>query len=411
MSICRTVFDPIPSETRVEIVHVDVSNIPTQMIIPPNEPLLAIFWSADSPVGQAFGRADSEGRVSVGALWRTIAAGDPSAATPASIRCVNPQTTTIVICTRDRPEALRCCLASLSNQTRNPDQVVVVDNASRDDRTREVALAAGVQYVRENLGGLDVARNTGARTATGEIIAYTDDDVRLHPRWLERLVSAFDTEQVMSVTGLVLPAELETRSQIIFESQWGFGRGFCGIDFDSAFFERNRDQGCPVWQIGAGASMAFRRGAFEKVGYFDERLDVGAAGCSGDTEYWYRLLAAGWTCRYEPTAVAFHFHRRDHEALARQIFAYMRGHTAALLVQLERHGHVGNLRRVLWTLPMCYARKAVRRLCRGVDDTNCLLSQEINGALSGIVYYLSTKFHRYAVNPTSKRMKALRSQL
>ena len=139
--------------------------------------------------------------------------------------------------------------------------------------------------------------------------------------------------------------------------------------------------------------MAFRRRAFEKVGYFDERLDVGAAGCSGDSEYWYRLLAAGWTCRYEPSAVAFHFHRRDHEALGRQIFAYMRGHTAALLVQFERHGHLGNLRRILWTLPTCYARKAVRLFWYGVDDTNCLLSQEVKGALAGIFYYLSTKWN------------------
>jgi glycosyltransferase involved in cell wall biosynthesis len=381
-------------DSRVEIVHVDVADLAAQANIAPNEPVLAIFWSNDSPAGQVYGSADSSGRVGVQALWQALGAGGVSLPLHAMVsRHVRPQTATIVICTRDRPEALTRCLASLRTQTRKPDQVVVVDNASRDSRTERAATMAGVDYVREDRTGLDIARNTGAVNATSQIIAYTDDDVRLHPRWLERLVSAFDTEEVMAVTGLVLPAELETRAQLIFEQQWGFGRGFSRIDFDSAFFERNRDYGCPVWQIGAGASMAFRRRAFEEVGYFDERLDVGAAGCSGDSEYWYRLLAAGWTCRYEPSAVAFHFHRRDYESLARQIFAYMRGHTAALLVQFERHGHQGNLRRIFRTLPRWYAGRAIHRFWHGIDDTNCLLSQEVRGALAGIIYYLRTKRH------------------
>jgi len=381
-------------EKRVEIVHIDVADLPAQISITPNEWVLAIFWSNDSPVGQAYGCADSSGRVGMHALWQVIDAGDVTLPPHATVsRDVRSQTVTVVICTRDRPEALARCLASLLAQTRKPDQIVVVDNASRDDRTEKAAAMEGVDYVREDRTGLDIARNTGAIHATSQIIAYTDDDVRLHSRWLERIVSAFDTEEVMAVTGLVLPAELKTKAQLIFEQQWGFGRGFCRIDFDSAFFEGSRDFGCPVWQIGAGASMAFRRRAFEEVGYFDERLDVGAAGCCGDSEYWYRLLAAGWACRYEPSAVAFHFHRRDYKALARQIFAYMRGHTAALLVQFERHGHRGNLRRIFRTLPRWYARKAVHRLWYGVDDTNRLLSQEVRGVLAGIIYYLRTKWH------------------
>ena len=112
-------------------------------------------------------------------------------------------------------------------QSRGPDQVVVVDNASCDDgRTRAVALAAGVDYVREDRPGLDIARNRGVRAATGDIVAFTDDDVRLHPRWLERLTAAFDADRIMAVTGLVLPAELETPAQIHFEKYWGFGRGY-----------------------------------------------------------------------------------------------------------------------------------------------------------------------------------------
>jgi hypothetical protein len=74
--------------------------------------------------------------------------------------------------------------------------------------------------------------------------------------------------------------------QLQFETYWGFGRGYRRMDFSSVFFESDRLRGCPVWEIGAGANMAFRREVFEKVGLFDERLDVGAAGCSGDSEFW-----------------------------------------------------------------------------------------------------------------------------
>ena len=97
--------------------------------------------------------------------------------------------------------------------------------------------------------------------------------------------------------------------------------------------------------------MAFRRGIFDEIGYFDERLDVGQAGCSGDSEYWYRLLASGHTCRYEPTAVIWHHHRLLIEELNKQIYPYMRGHAAALMVQYERTGDRGTLRQAFLTMP------------------------------------------------------------
>ena len=137
--------------------------------------------------------------------------------------------------------------------------------------------------------------------------------------------------------------------------------------------------------------MAFRKTVFTAVGLFDERLDVGAAGCSGDSEYWYRVLAAGWRCRYEPSAVVFHHHRRTFDALAQQILAYMRGHVAALLVQFEHSGHWGNLRRALIMLPATYALRWAGRLVRRRRDTDGLLAQEIRGWLAGVIFYLRAK--------------------
>jgi GT2 family glycosyltransferase len=294
----------------------------------------------------------------------------------------------VVICTRDRPDKLQRSLASLPQQTWQAREVIVVDNASTDSRTRDVAHAAGAIYVREDRGGLDFARNTGAREATSPIVAYTDDDVLLHPQWLERLVAAFDAQAVAAVTGLVLPAELATEAQWHFEAHWSFGRGYLRQDFDTARFAKHRYGVFPAWEIGAGASMAFRREIFSYIGYFDERLDVGQAGCSGDSEFWYRIMANGFTCRYEPRSVAFHFHRSTLQSLASQIYYYMRGHAVALFVQWERTGIATNLSRALLRLPGWYAARIMHCL-RGVRlPQDRFLREEVLGYLSGIVFYL-----------------------
>jgi GT2 family glycosyltransferase len=377
---------------RIVVLHIDAGDITESQRCAPGAEYLAIVWKGERPIGQLYGAADSMGRLDTQALLSVTRGAEHNIdQTHVAVVTSRPSTVTVVICTRDRADALARTLASLRGQTRTPDRILVVDNASRDGTTRAVAFAAGADYVREDRPGLDVARNTGARHARGEVIAYTDDDVVLHRRWLEQLVSAFDAPHVAAVTGLVLPAELETEAQIVFERHWGFGRGFRRVDFDSAYFAQHRHHGCPVWRIGAGASMAFRRETFERVGYFDERLDVGAAGCCGDSEYWYRILAAGLTCRYESSAVAFHFHRRDKEALTRQIFAYMRAHVVASFIQFERHGHAGNLRHVLVGLPYWYARRTARWVLRGTDDSNRLLPVEMRGALAGIGYYLRAR--------------------
>ncbi len=312
----------------------------------------------------------------------------------------------VVVCTRDRAEPLARCLRSLRNLSHAPHEILIVDNAPRTDAVRRlVRQMPGVRYAAEPRPGLSAARNTGIRRTTGEIIAFTDDDVVVHPDWTRRLLRGFDAPGVWAVTGLVLPAELKTRAQLRFEqSHAGFGWGFRRLLFDDHFFEQMKSRGVPVWQIGAGANMAFRRETFERVGLFDERLGAGASGCSEDSELWYRVLAEGGQCRYEPTAVVHHHHRREMDALRRQMYQYMRGHVAALLIQFEKYGHGGNLRRAFLTLPRYYARRwlqRTRRTLRGASDPGTL-DHEMRGYAAGLAYYLR---HRHTA-PTAQRPAA-----
>ena len=137
--------------------------------------------------------------------------------------------------------------------------------------------------------------------------------------------------------------------------------------------------------------MAFRRQAFELVGYFDERLGAGASGCSEDSEVWYRILAAGWICRYEPTAVIYHHHRSDLDGMKQQAYQYMRGHVAALLVQLANYKHWGNLRRLFIALPRYYAIRLLREIKRGFETKRSSTFLEIVGCLAGVKFYIDNK--------------------
>src|SRR4051794_36948684 len=106
--------------------------------------------------------------------------------------CVN-LTVTVIIVTLNRPGCVERCLKCLALQTRRAEQVIVVD-ASPDDLTKKiVAQFDGVLYLRNDngIGKMTVSRNIGLRQASGDIIAYIDDDAFAEPKWLEELLPAY----------------------------------------------------------------------------------------------------------------------------------------------------------------------------------------------------------------------------
>lgn len=292
----------------------------------------------------------------------------------------------VVICTRNRASSLRNCLEHLRNQYCQPREIIVVDNASVTEETRLVAEAFNVRYIREERPGLDIARNTGARAAHGAVVAYTDDDTSPDRYWVYRISETFSDPAIAAMTGLVIAASLQTEAEVIFEKFWPFNRGYVEKRYDELFFHANLNSGPPVWEIGAGANMAFRKNIFSQTGYFDERLDVGAAGCNGDSELWYRILACGFIIQYNPLAVVYHAHRDSIYGLRRQLYSYMRGFTVAILIQYQRFGHRGNLRHlrrvVLW-----YARLLKKGFPHYRFQYSTLFA-EVKGVLSGLIYYL-----------------------
>lgn len=225
----------------------------------------------------------------------------------------------VVVCTRDRADLLDGCLEAIRRQDYPQFEIIVVDNASARDDTVRVAASHDVTLVREPRPGLDWARNRGIAAARHDIVAFTDDDARPDAGWLAALGRGFADPEVQGVTGLVLPLELETRAQLLFEEVYGgMGKGFTP--------QRIRGRGLDVaarlaaYRVGVGANMAFRRGVVEELGGFDTALDVGTPSHGGgDLDMFYRMLAAGHVMAYEPRAVVRHRHRREMSALRRQL--------------------------------------------------------------------------------------------
>lgn len=307
----------------------------------------------------------------------------------------------VVICTRNRAAALEECLLSLSKINDENFEIIVVDNASETDDTKIVAQKfSNVKYLFEKRKGLDIARNTGALHASYNIIAYTDDDVKIPSNWINNIRLCFADPLIMAVTGIVLPHELQKFSQYIFEKDWGFNKGYAPVYFDHAYFLKYKDEGVPVWDIGAGANMAFRREAFNLAGLFDERLDVGAAGCSGDSEMWYRILAVGWSCAYFPHLYVYHEHRKAVKDLKQQLYSYMKGHTAALLIQHEKYSDSGNIKRLKKGFPSYYYHRAKKELPKLLTGKFSSLITEIRGYSAGQKFY---RAHKFEEQPSSLR--------
>ena len=310
----------------------------------------------------------------------------------------------VIVCTRDRLQYLSRCLDRLLQLASPPGEIIVVDNSSTGSAREIVAARPSLAYVHEPRTGLSVARNTGIQTSRGALIAFTDDDAEALPEWTSELVRAFDNPETAAVTGLVLPASLDTAAQQDFQFTIGaFGSDFLPVWFGQTFFHRSRPYGCQVWRIGAGANMAFRRSVLEEVGLFDERLGAGAAGCSEDSEIWYRILAAGGGCLFEPRIVVLHHHRADWTVLRRQVRAYMRGHVAALVAQYDRYGDAGNLKRIFGQLPVYLIGLGGRCLLEGRNRRLAILLEEAVGWLAGLTYVVRPRWRRMTALPRLAR--------
>ena len=297
-------------------------------------------------------------------------------------------TISVTVCTRDRPGHLARCLQALQASRPAPAEIIVVDNASKGDATREVADRFGVVYVREDRPGLNWARSRGAQHARGEIVAYVDDDVVVSPDWLEPFARAFRDPGVAGLTGLVMPLSLDTASERMFEKYCGFIRGFAPRRFSLP--------GTPpagAGNAGAGACMALRRDLVNDLALFRVELDAGtAARTGGDTYAFYRLIALGYAIEYVPDVVVWHQHRDSVASVVSTLRDYSVGTYVFFLHSLLRHREVDVVRAGLAWFRHHHLRQLFRRLAGRADAQPLRLTlAEIGGCLAAPLAYLRSR--------------------
>ncbi|NJR69824.1 MAG: glycosyltransferase family 2 protein [Synechococcales cyanobacterium CRU_2_2] len=298
----------------------------------------------------------------------------------------------VILTTCDRPTDLRNCLRHLLAQvTPREVEIIVADNRPASGITPPiVAEFPGVKLVSEPRVGGSYGRNTAFCASTGEIVATVDDDVTVPPDWLEKLIAPMARPEVMVVTGNVLPRELETEAQRLYEDLYGgLSEGFEAFEVDGQWLS-SFNYSPPVWDLGVSANSAFRASIFHhsEIGMMPEVLGPGTPVGGGEENYLiYRILKAGYTLVYEPSAYVWHRHRRTVPQLRYQIYRQMMGGTAYHLmlwtVDKDRRG----LQQLTQSLPRYFAQRLLERVQGKHQVPWSFLWAEIAGAVSGVWGY------------------------
>jgi GT2 family glycosyltransferase len=301
----------------------------------------------------------------------------------------------VVVATHDRPEQLRHCLGSLVRQDYPRFEIVVVDNDPADDAAAVLIrrhFQEQVRYVREPVAGLARAHNRGLVHTEGSVVAFTDDDTLVDSGWLAALAETFVRQpRAGCVTGLILPAELETPAQVALERQGGFAKGCTPCAWSLS--EPPADPLFPftAGRFGSGANMAFRAGVLRSLGGFDTATGAGSPARGGDDLLaFFEVLSAGHTLAYQPDAIVWHRHRRTPDAVTAQAFGYGAGLTAYLTAAMA--GDPRRLPTLLRRLPGGVRHAMARSRARGADPeagwSRHLALQELRGMAYGPLGYL-----------------------
>ena len=209
----------------------------------------------------------------------------------------------IVICSYNGSRTIRFCLEGVSRLRYADYEVIVVDDGSTDG-LGEMVREYPVKLIQSKNKGLSNARNIGLEAATGEIIAYLDDDACPTQYWLQFLVETFRTGKYVGVGGpnIAPPGDADI-ADAVAHSPGG------PIHVLLSDTEAEHIPGC---------NMAFLTKSLRAVGGFDGMFRI----AGDDVDACWRLQARGWRLGFSPAAVVWHKRRNSLRAYWRQQMNY-----------------------------------------------------------------------------------------
>lgn len=230
----------------------------------------------------------------------------------------------VVVCTYNGNRTIRECLAGLTRLRYPNFEVILVDDGSTLPMA-SIAAEYGVLVIRTQNQGLSSARNAGLEAATGEIVAYIDDDAYPDPDWLTYLADGFLRTRHAGIGGPnIAPAGDGRIADCVANAPGGPVHVLISDELAEHI---------------PGCNMAFRKAALQAIGGFDPRFRV----AGDDVDVCWRLQHLGWTLGFNPAAMVWH-HRRDSvRAYWRQQVGY--GRAEALLAEKwpEKYNDAGHL--------------------------------------------------------------------
>jgi GT2 family glycosyltransferase len=230
----------------------------------------------------------------------------------------------VVVCTYNGRRTLARCLEALDRLDYPDYEVIVVDDGSTDG-SAAIAAELGARTIRTPNGGLSSARNVGAAAATGEIVAYLDDDAFPDPHWLQYLADTFLRTDDAVVGGPNIPPAGSGR---VAESVAHAPGGPIHVLLSDV--EAEHVPGC---------NLAVRKSVLEEVGGFDPRFRI----AGDDVDFCWRVQESGLRLGFNPAAVVWHERRSSVRAYWRQQRGY--GRAEALLERKwpERYNAAGHV--------------------------------------------------------------------
>jgi len=204
----------------------------------------------------------------------------------------------VIICTRNRATDLRPTLAQISEQAVPGTvtlEVLVVNNGSSDDTQNVVEHAARrasfpIRHVLVETPGKCYAQNVGLQQSTGEIILFTDDDVRVPNHWVVRMIAPMVNGGFDAVAGGVRLADHLERSL----QKW-----------HRAYLASSEGPSLPINNF-TGANMGFMRYVLDDVPAFDTEIGPGRLGLCDESYFADRLVKAGYQVGNAPDVVVEH---------------------------------------------------------------------------------------------------------
>ena len=230
----------------------------------------------------------------------------------------------VVVCSLNGAKTIRDTLEGLKH-LEYPEYEVIVVNDGSTDKTPEIASEYDVNLISTENRGLSNARNTGMKAATGEIVAYIDDDAYPDPHWLKYIARTFMTTSFVGVGGPnIAPPGDGTIADCVANAPGGPTHVLISDE---------------VAEHIPGCNKAFRKEALEAIGGFDPRYR--AAG--DDVDVCWRLQENGGVIGFNPAAVVWHHCRNSVRTYWKQQLGY--GKAEALLEQKwpEKYNSVGHL--------------------------------------------------------------------